>query len=144
MFGWFKREEVLLSSPVQGQLLDGDKPLSGITVTRELIYGKEYIDTTTTDKNGYFEFPEKNIKSNKSNNMFDNEPIQQNIFIKHNENEITLWGIYFLAFSPKDQTITRNLNNLMCNVNTTPQTHDIKVTENNDHFFSIYTICNLK
>lgn len=36
MFGWFKREEVLLSSSVQGQLLDSKKSLSGITVTREL------------------------------------------------------------------------------------------------------------
>lgn len=145
MFGWFKKkEDVLLSSPVQGQLLDGNKPLSNITVTREIVYGKEYIDTATTDDNGYFQFTKKAIKSNKPNNMFDNDSIRQNIFIKINNEDIHLWVVRVFLTPANDTTLTRNLNNLICDINTPPKTYYLLASEHETEEFPIYTICNIK
>ena len=144
MFGWFKREEVLLSSPVQGQLLDGDKPLSGITVTRELTYGKEYTDTAVTDSNGNFSFPNKMIKSNKPNQMFDNDSIDHNIFISHKNKSLILWTVRLSHNPANDTGLVRNLNNLICNINIPAKIYFLPIEKEKTRSFSIYSMCNIK
>lgn len=144
MFGWFKREEVLLSSPVQGQLLDGDKPLSDITVTRELTYGKEYIDTATTDSSGYFQFSEKTIESNKPSSIFDNDSIHQDIYIYYKEKKLILWAIMLSNNPVNDHGLVKNLNNLICDINTPATTYFLPIEKKETRSFSIYSICNIK
>lgn len=144
MFAWFKKQKVILSSSVSGRIIDGNKPLQGIIVYRDLTYGKNYKDTAITDRNGQFTFPGKVINSSKPNNMLDNDPIQQNLYIKKQGEKLTLWGGYFFSISPENKAIRGYLSNLFCDINNAHKTYDIPIKSSTDHELSIYSLCNLQ
>ena len=144
MFGWLKREEVILSSPVKGKLLDGDKPLSNVTITRELTYGKEYTDKTVTDQNGNFSFPEKIIKSSKPGNMFDNDVLRQHIYTNISGEQNHLWMVRVYRGKANNQALTQNLENLVCDIQHEPQTNYVPIKDNEDSTFTIYSNCKIQ
>jgi hypothetical protein len=63
MFGWFKKQEVFLSSEVNGIVTENGKPVANIEVTRSLMYidSKDHLDVAITDSTGHFHFPKKSI-----------------------------------------------------------------------------------
>ena len=144
MFGWFNRVEVTLSSPVKGNLHDKGKPLSNVTITRELIYGKEYIDTTVTDDEGNFYFPEKVIKSSKPNNMLDNDVLRQRLYILQDSEEVHLWLVRVILGDANDLTLTKNLKNLKCDISVEPQTFYVPIDSVKDSEYAIHSSCNIK
>lgn len=144
MFGWFKKDDLLLSTTVKGQLSEEGNVLSGITVYRELTYGKEYKDTAITDENGYFSFPEKIIQTNKPSNMLDNDSIRQSIYINVQNEQIFLWAVRLYTTTPSDSALSRNLINLTCDINSQAKTRDISSEEDSTELLAIHGICDIK
>ncbi|WP_052749022.1 DUF6795 domain-containing protein [Arsukibacterium ikkense] len=63
VFDWFKRTEIKWSPEIHGVITEQGKPVTDQEVKRRLYYeGKEQFDTTTTDANGQFHFPQKTRK----------------------------------------------------------------------------------
>lgn len=63
VFDWLKRTEIKWSPEIRGVVTEHGKPVAGIPIKRELYYdGKEHFDNATTDTNGHFYFPQKNLK----------------------------------------------------------------------------------
>lgn len=65
MFGWFKKQDVFLSSAVKGVVTENGKPVANLEIIRKLIYTDEKVhrDVAITDSTGHFYFPEKIIRS---------------------------------------------------------------------------------
>lgn len=88
MFGFFKRTEVQLSSPVKGRITNNGNPLASVEVVRKIFYSgydKEnaVIDYALTNTHGEFSFNEKIIKSSSQGNIFgENIPVSQEIYFK--------------------------------------------------------------
>lgn len=140
MFGFSKKQEFVLSAPVEGQLLNDGKPFANEKVTRLLSYGKEYVDETVTNKDGYFSFQEKVIKTSKPENMFDNESLFQHIYIQDDNEEITIWAVR-VVLHEKSNTLKKLLAELKCDIKHAPDTYDIPIEEAPNHTYAIYTPC---
>lgn len=56
-----RQDNLILSSAVEGQILDHGKPVAGLKVQRKISWNMEAevrTESTSTDKNGRFKFPE--------------------------------------------------------------------------------------
>ncbi|WP_149981843.1 DUF6795 domain-containing protein [Pseudoalteromonas rhizosphaerae] len=143
MFGFFNKQDFVLSAPVKGQLLDKGQPVANTKVVRSLTYGDEYKDEAITDDNGYFTFTEKAIKTGKPSNMFDNESLIQHIYIENGTPEgIVLWYLTVSMHEDSD-TLKDLLADLECDIAEEPQTYDIPIEEAQEHFFTIYGACKI-
>jgi len=143
MFGFFNKQEFVLSAPVKGQLLDDGQPIANTKVIRSLTYGDEYVDEAITDANGYFSFAEKTIKTAKPSSMFDNESLFQHIYLENGTPEgIVLWAVRVILHE-QSETLERLLADLVCDVSEQPKTYDIPIKEDTSHTFAIYTSCKL-
>ena len=143
MFGFFNKQDFVLSASVKGQLLDDGQPVANTKVTRTLIYGDEYIDEATTDSDGYFSFPKKAIKTSKPSNMFDNESLIQHIYLENGTPEgIVLWYVT-VSLHEESSTLTELLTSLVCDISKEPQTYDLPIKEAPEHVFTIYTTCKI-
>ena len=143
MFGFFDKQEFVLSAPVKGQLLKKGLPVADTKVVRSLTYGDEYIDEAITDSNGDFSFAKKIIKTSKPSNMFDNGSLIQHIYIENGTPEgIVLWGVR-VTLHEQSNTLKRLLAILVCEISKEPQTFDIPIEEDTSHTFAIYTSCKL-
>ncbi|MBB1384089.1 MULTISPECIES: DUF6795 domain-containing protein [unclassified Pseudoalteromonas] len=143
MFGFFNKQDFILSAPVKGQLLDDGQPVANTKVTRTLIYGDEYIDEATTDSDGHFSFPKKAIKTSKPSNMFDNESLIQHIYLENGTPEgIVLWYVT-VSLHEESGTLTELLTSLVCDISKEPQTYDLPIKEAPEHVFTIYTTCKI-
>ncbi|MGO2477214.1 MAG: DUF6795 domain-containing protein [Pseudoalteromonas sp.] len=141
MFGFFNKQEFVLSAPVQGRLLNEGLPVADTKVIRSLTYGDEYIDETTTDDKGYFAFSEKTINTSKPSNMFDNESLIQHIYLENGTPEgVVLWAVRVVLHEQSD-TLKRLLDDLVCDISKEPKTYDIPIEEAPEHFFAIYGVC---
>ena len=93
MFGWFKKQEVILSSAVQGVVTEDGKAVANLEIIRKLIYTDEKIhrDIAITDNNGHFTFPQKSIRSSIPSKPFSVNRVSQEIFIDCKGTLIPLW-----------------------------------------------------
>lgn len=93
MFGLFKTYDVHLCPEVKGQLVLKGEPVAGVTITRSLIFWDEdpRVDTTESDENGHFSFPDVVIQSKKPGDMFVQERTRQEIFAEVNGQKYLLW-----------------------------------------------------
>ena len=63
VFDWFKRTEIKWSPEIQGVVTEHGKPVANREIMRRSYYeGEERYDSTTTDDNGRFHFPQKTKK----------------------------------------------------------------------------------
>ncbi|MDQ9090423.1 hypothetical protein RC083_02310 [Pseudoalteromonas haloplanktis] len=143
MFGFFQKQDYVLSAPVKGVLLSDGKPQAGVEVLRSLTYSKEYIDKSVTDHYGRFSFPEKVIRTAKPSNMFDNESVHQHIYIDDGTPEGVIIWYSIISLNPDSQTLVKLLGNLVCDIAQEPHTYDIPIAENKGQSFTIYTTCKL-
>ena len=91
MFSWFKKTELQLSPKVAGQILLDGKPVSGLTVLRDLHYGDElYTDKEVTDSDGRFSFAPKTIKIR--NSMFDTD-VKHSLYVEKQSEVIKFFAI---------------------------------------------------
>ncbi|TCI01771.1 hypothetical protein EZV61_15995 [Corallincola luteus] len=93
MFGLLKKYDVHLCPVVQGRITLHDKPISGVPVKRWLYYIDEIerVDTTETDSDGRFSFPEVTIRSKLPGDIFTVSRTQQKITTTHEDLDYTLW-----------------------------------------------------
>ena len=143
MFGFFNKQDYVLSAPVKGQLLDKGQPVANTKVVRALTYGDEYKDEAITDDNGFFTFKAKTIKTGKPSNMFDNESLHQHIYLENGTPEgVVLWYV-IVSIHEDSETLERLLADLECDIAEEPQTYDIPIEEAPEHFFTIYGACKI-
>ena len=143
MFGFFNKQDFVLSAPVKGQLLDKGQPVANTKVVRALTYGDEYKDEALTDENGFFTFTEKSIKTSKPANMFDNESLVQHVYLENGTPEgVVLWYTRVSMHEGSD-TLKNLLADLECDIAKEPQTFDIPIKEAPEHFFTIYGACKI-
>lgn len=93
MFGWFKKQEVFLSSEVNGVVTENGKPVANLEVIRKLIYTDEKIhrDVAITDSTGHFYFPQKSIRSSIPSKPFAVNRTSQEIFIDREGTLVPFW-----------------------------------------------------
>ncbi len=138
MFGFFNKQDFVLSASVKGQLLDKGQPVANTKVVRALTYGDEYKDEAITDNNGFFNFKAKTIRTSKPSNMFDNESLHQHIYLENGTPEgVVLWYT-IVSIHEDSETLERLLSDLQCDTATEPQTYDILIEEAPEHSFTIY------
>ncbi|KKN68298.1 hypothetical protein LCGC14_0453110 [marine sediment metagenome] len=142
MFGFFNKQDVTLSLPVKGRLLNNDEPQQGIKVTRELIYGDTYIDEAISDSNGYFYFNKRTIRSSKPSNMFFNSSLLQSIYIGNKKDEDSILWYATIQFTEEQALLSDILNNFECELSEAAITYDIPI-KNSGQFYTVYTRCKL-
>ncbi|WP_175610040.1 DUF6795 domain-containing protein [Pseudoalteromonas sp. SK20] len=143
MFGFFNKQDFVLSAPVKGQLLDKGQPVANTKVVRSLTYGDEYKDEAITDDNGFFTFKAKIIKTGKPSNMFDNELLVQHVYLENGTPEgVVLWYTTVSMHEGSD-SLKNLLADLECDIAKEPQTFDIPIEEAPEHFFTIYGACKI-
>ena len=142
MFGFFNKQDVTLSLPVKGRLLNNDEPQQGIKVTRELIYGDTYIDEAISDSNGYFYFNKRTIRSSKPSNMFFNSSLLQSIYIENKKDEDSILWYATIQFTEEQALLSDILNNFECELSEAAITYDIPI-KNSGQFYTVYTRCKL-
>jgi len=93
MFGWFKKQDVFLSSEVNGVVTENGKPVVNLEVIRKLIYTDEKVrrDVATTDSTGRFYFPKKVIRSSIPSKPLSHNSVSQEIFIDREGTLIPFW-----------------------------------------------------
>lgn len=93
MFGWFKKQEVFLSSKIEGVVTENGKPVVNLEITRSLLYsdGKDHIDIAITDNTGHFYFPQKSTRSSLASKPFVEDRVSQHITIERDGVTIPLW-----------------------------------------------------
>ena len=117
MFGIFKKYDVHLCPEVKGRILDHGKPVEGLEVKRWLVYTDEIEreDSSFTDANGEFYFPEKNIRSKLPGRWFVESLTTQVIYVQVNEGTIQLWNATLLGRDP-NSAYEKKLNSLNCDL----------------------------
>jgi len=140
MFGFFKRYDVHLSPAVHGQVkLDGE-PMANLEVYRELFYEKKYMDKTTTDAEGRFHFPEKNIKSRNPGKLFGETHVTQVLTVDHGQDTHLLWRTSTTRIEPS-KVITDKLASLNCDLENSEELHHFQMHENPDFTHDVSSIC---
>lgn len=91
MFGFGKKTEVHLSPEVKGSITMDGTPVEGARVYRTLDYDKEYFDEVRTDSRGRFNFPEKNIRSDRPAKVLDETRVRQVIGALVDGKKYLLW-----------------------------------------------------
>ena len=93
MFGWFKKQEVFLSSEVKGVVTENGKAVANLEITRSLMYidGKDHLDIAITDSTGHFTFPRKSIRSSIPSKPFSEDRVSQQITVEHKGVLLPLW-----------------------------------------------------
>jgi hypothetical protein len=115
MFGWFKKQDVFLSSEVNGVVTENGKPIVNLEIIRKLIYTDEKVhrDVVLTDKTGHFSFPQKMTRSSLPNNGFIQNSVVQEISINQKGKLIPLWVASFPGIKELPE-YTRKLAFLNC------------------------------
>ncbi|WP_290616676.1 MULTISPECIES: carboxypeptidase-like regulatory domain-containing protein [unclassified Arsukibacterium] len=139
MFDWLKKHDVQLSPAVQGKVLLNGAPVTGATVSRELHYDKEYVDTAISDDSGNFSFPEKSIRSRKPGTLQELRT-RQVIVIHYQQDTYLLWYLTTSSLTPQ-QAIVQRLAALNCDLSDTEQEQVFPNIENPDFPHSTFSIC---
>lgn len=130
----FEKEEIHLSPEVRGRVLDNGKPVSGVTIMRELSYNDydSIKETTMTDVDGCFSFPEKIMKKSPYRMDITHHHIRQLVLIVDKEKKYredtsqTLYPLWSVTKKHigKDESFIEKLKSLECDVN------------NKEHYFA--------
>ena len=139
MFSWFKKYDVHLSPAVQGRVLLDGKPLANAVVSRELQFDKEYVDKTSTDSDGYFSFPEKNIRSRKPGSL-EEMRTRQVVVVHYQQENYLLWYLTTSSIAPQ-QAVVQRLASLNCDLTNDEQEHVFPNIEKPDFPHSTFSIC---
>ncbi len=141
MLSMFKKETVVLCPEVRGRILNEDVPVSGVTVTRDLHYGKQRIEKTVTNENGEFRFSEKTIRSSKPNGLFSgNSKIRQVIYATLKGSDFLLWYAFPIGTS-NNAAIAKRLSKLNCDIVNEEMNHYFPSSEFPDAEHSVSSIC---
>ncbi|WP_143421377.1 DUF6795 domain-containing protein [Halovibrio salipaludis] len=140
MLGAFKRYDVLLSPKVEGQILEGGNPVPNVKVIRELTYEDEYTDQTRTDDEGYFQLPEKWIRSRIPGRMFDETRIRQIVDAEKDGQAYLLWYANTPSIQP-EQTVVEKLGSLYCDLSNSEKLHHFPVAGEARFAHDVYSIC---
>ncbi|KAA8981249.1 DUF6795 domain-containing protein [Halospina sp. K52047b] len=140
MFGWFKRYDVHLSPEVRGQLKDKGKPLKGALITREVHYGKSYIDRTRTDSEGNFSFSPRSIRSSLPSRPLTEARVIQLIHAQVRGESYILWQAATEDIvTPK--AFRKHLNRLSCDISNPDKTHHLHNHEHPQFDHNVGSIC---
>ncbi|TDT44365.1 hypothetical protein DES49_0467 [Halospina denitrificans] len=140
MFGFFKRYDVHLSPEVHGRITLNGTPLEEVQVSRELTYGKEYLDRTTTDVNGRFYFAEKNIRSGIPGKLFNETRNRQVIVADYEGEKYLLWHTVTDSIEPHE-TLTQLLKSMDCELSNPEKLQHFERHENPSFTHNIHSIC---
>lgn len=104
-----RQDNLILSSAVEGQLLDHGKPLEGVKVKRILHWNMEaevWTEIVTTNTNGKFQFPEVRSAAEFGflARMFHVPVISQEIYLIQPNEEIILYSKTRSSYQPKFET----------------------------------------
>ncbi|MGY0614620.1 DUF6795 domain-containing protein [Vibrio sp. FJH11] len=138
----FKKRLVHLCPEINGRLMDGDKPLSGVTVERGIAYGQMYEETTVTDPNGYFHFSAHEYETRKPLHPLDEQRVITYICTNIDGEDKKIWHSVIFSLSPLEK-ISENLNTLRCDINSPLKVYSINYGTNNSIESAVYSICNL-
>lgn len=140
MFGFLKRYDVHLSPEVHGRItLDGE-PMAGLTVYREMFYEKRRVDTTNTDSDGFFNFPQKDIKSSAPGKLFGETHVTQVITVDYKEETYLLWRTSTSRIKPSAE-ITKKLGSLECDLTMPEKLQHFPMAEHPSFTHDVSSIC---
>ncbi|WP_052704084.1 DUF6795 domain-containing protein [Vibrio nigripulchritudo] len=139
----FKKRVVHLCPDIHGRLMDGDKPLSGITIERGIVYGELYKDSTLTDKNGYFAFPAHEYETRKLINPISETRVVRYLSAKVNDSDIKILYSPISTLNPIDD-ITRSLSDMKCDINSELGVYSASYDSGGKTSQELYSICNLE
>ena len=142
MFGWFKKQDVFLSSEVSGVVTEDGKPVANIEITRSLMYidEKDHRDTATTDEQGHFYFPQKSIRSSIPSKPFSEDRVWQEIFIDRDGELIPLWIATHVGITEIPE-YTKKLKFLNCELINKRVRFDFKNNNPNNLIHTASSIC---
>jgi len=140
MFGFLKRYDVHLCPEVRGRITLKGQPLSELTVTRAITYGKVYEDSAVTDANGDFHFPEKDIRSNIPGRLFDETRKRQVVYVDHDDQRYLLWHTVTDSIKP-EKTASEKLKHLSCDLTSEEKLQHFPVHEDPSFTHNVHSIC---
>jgi len=142
MFGWFKKQEVFLSSEVNGVVTENGEPVANLKVTRALMYidGKEHIDVATTNNVGQFSFPQKSIRSSIPSKPFSEDRVSQEIYIDRDGALIPFWVATHVGITEIPE-FTKKLFLLKCELNNKRVSFAFKNNNNKHLDYMASSIC---
>lgn len=139
----FKKRVVHLCPDIHGRLMDGNKPLSGITIERGIAYGELYEDKVLTDENGYFSFPAYEYETRKPINPISETRVVRYLSAKVNGSEIKILYSPISTLNPVDG-ITRSLSDMTCDINSELGIYSASYDSGGNTSQDLYSICNLE
>jgi hypothetical protein len=140
LLAWLKRYDVELSPTVEGRLTESGTPLEDVRITRELHYGKSYIDETYSDEQGRFSFPPKTIQSRLPGRPLSEARTIQVIVAHTNKEDLLLWQAATDALEIPE-TLRNYLSQLTCDVQNPQRTHHLPNKEHPNFPHNIGSIC---
>lgn len=141
MFGLFKRYDAHLSPEVNGQIKKDGQVMPGLNVFRELHYDdNRHMDKTTTDDEGRFYFPEKNIRSRGPGRWLVELRNVQFITADLDDQTFLLWHVATDNIK-RSKTLEEKLSQLNCDLNDEKITHHFTIYEHPNFTHNIGSIC---
>lgn len=138
----FKKRLVHLCPEINGRLMDGDKPLSGVTVERGIAYGQMYEETTVTDPNGYFHFSAHEYETRKP--LIPLAEIRVIRYLSALVNGKSIKILYApISTLSSIESINTSFSNMTCDINSDLKTFLVTFGDNNNLSHEVYSICNL-
>ncbi len=140
MFGFFEFHDVHLSPEIEGIVTLKGHPLSNVVITRELTYGKEYLDKTVTDVEGRFSMPAVNIRSQIPGKPLDETRNRQVIVAEHEGKKYVLW--YAVTDSIKPEiSVVEKLEYMNCELSKSEKLQHFTKQENPSFTHNIHSVC---
>lgn len=117
-------------------------PVAGVTVTRSLTFWDEAprVDTTVSDANGHFSFPEVTIKSKKPGDVLVQEFTAQEIYAELNEEKYKLWRSVLHDFNERPE-YKRKLASLNCDLGDKLTKFEFGNEQNPNLMFTAVSLC---
>ncbi|MEX3071868.1 DUF6795 domain-containing protein [Vibrio alginolyticus] len=138
----FKKRLVHLCPEINGRLMDGDKPLSGVTIERGIAYKKEYVSTTVTDNEGYFAFPNYQYETRKPLHPLDEQRVITYISANIDGEDKKIWHSVIFSLDPVE-LVSKYLKALSCDIDSPLKVFSISYGFHNTIESDVYTLCNL-
>lgn len=145
MFGLFaKKYDVHLCPAVSGRITLNGQPVKGVVVTRDVEYGKPYVDTTQTNADGEFHFEVSTIRSSLPGGVFSQETkVIQTITAEYDGQRYTLWDSPQIGITANHEQTIR-LAQLNCELTTEEAVFDFPSAETDVIGHTAASICRWK
>lgn len=139
----FKKRIVHLCPEINGRLMDGDKPLSGITIQRGVAYGELYEDEVITDEDGYFSFPLNEYETRKPLIPIAETRVVRYLSARINDKDVKMLYSPISTLNPVE-SITRSLSNVVCDIRTDLGVFSFSYDNGGTISQELYSICHLE